>query len=151
MLTKNDHNSTQKAPKSITPQEIKSAGHSPSSGSVKSDLKQFSKSDHLGFAGAVFHGFLPPEGDLTKKLYRHKVKDFLIKISFGICSKQLLTMRNRFLIFQKPEKLNFNEFLRFKVLKTDENVVFSKKCRKTILRHAILCKKMRRKRLYYQF
>ena len=82
------------------------------------DLKHFSKSDLLGFAGAVFHGFLPPEGDLTKKLYRHKVKDFLIKISFGICSKQLLTMRNRFLILPKPEKLNFNEFLRFKGSKT---------------------------------
>ena len=32
------------------------------------DLKHFSKSDLLGFAGAVFHGFLPPEGDLTKEL-----------------------------------------------------------------------------------
>ena len=32
------------------------------------DLKHFSKSDLLGFAGAVFHGFLPPEGDLTTKL-----------------------------------------------------------------------------------
>ena len=27
------------------------------------DLKHFSKSDILGFAGAVFHGFLPPEGN----------------------------------------------------------------------------------------
>ena len=34
------------------------------------DLKHFSKSDILGFAGAVFHGFLPPEGDLATKLYR---------------------------------------------------------------------------------
>ena len=32
------------------------------------DLKHFSKSDILGFAGAVFHGFFPPEGDLTTKL-----------------------------------------------------------------------------------
>ena len=76
---------------------------------------------------------------------------FPIKINFETCSKQLLTMRNRFLILPNPEKLNFNEFLRLKVLKTDENVVFPKKCRKTILQHAILCKKMRRKRLYYQF
>ena len=52
--------------------------------------------------------------------------DFPIKISFEICSKQLLTMRNRFLILPKPEKLNFNEFLRFKVLKTDENHHFPK-------------------------
>ena len=51
---------------------------------------------------------------------------FPIKISFEICSKQLLTMRNRFLILPKPEKLNFNELLRFKVLKTDENNVFPK-------------------------
>ena len=48
---------------------------------------------------------------------------FPIKISFEICSKQLLTMRNRFLILPKPEKLNFNEFSRFKVLKTDENII----------------------------
>ena len=52
--------------------------------------------------------------------------DFPIKISFEICSKQLLTMRNRFLTLPKPEKLNFNEFLRFKVLKTDENHHFPK-------------------------
>ena len=32
------------------------------------DLKHFSKSDLLGFAGAVFHGLLPPEGDLTTEL-----------------------------------------------------------------------------------
>ena len=32
------------------------------------DLKHFSKSALLGFAGAVFHGSLPPEGDLTKEL-----------------------------------------------------------------------------------
>ena len=89
------HNSTQNAPKSIIPEDSKSAGHFPLTVSNQ-DLKHFSKSDLLGFAGAVFHGFLPPEGDLTKKLYRHKVKDFLIKISFGICSKQLLTMRNLF-------------------------------------------------------
>ena len=43
LLTKNDHNSTQKAPKSIIPQEIKSAGHSPSSGSVKSRFKALFK------------------------------------------------------------------------------------------------------------
>ena len=53
--------------------------------------------------------------------------DFPIKISFEICSKQLLTMRNRFLTLPKPEKLNFNEFLRFKVLKTDENIIFFQK------------------------
>ncbi len=35
------------------------------------------------------------------------------KISFDICSKQVLTMRNRFFILPKPQKLNLNEFLRF--------------------------------------
>ena len=69
LLTRNGHNSTQKAPKSIIPEDFKSAGHFPSSDSVKSRLKQFSRNDLLGFAGAVFHGFLPPpEGDLTTKL-----------------------------------------------------------------------------------
>ena len=42
-LTKNDLNSTQKAHKSIIPQEIKSAGHSPSSGSVKTRFKALFK------------------------------------------------------------------------------------------------------------
>ena len=43
LLTQNDHNSTQNAPKSIIPEEIKSAGHSPSSGSVKSRFKAIFK------------------------------------------------------------------------------------------------------------
>ena len=68
LLTENDHNSTQKAPKSIIPEEIKSAGHSPSSGNVESKFEAIFKSDIFGFASAVFHGFLPPEGDLTTKL-----------------------------------------------------------------------------------
>ena len=37
------HNSTQKAPKSIILEEIKSAGHSPSSGSVKTRFKALFK------------------------------------------------------------------------------------------------------------
>ena len=98
LLTKNDHNSTQKAPKSIIPEDFKSAGHFPSSDSVKSRFKALFEKWPSWIRRCCFHGFLPPEGDLTKKLYRHKVKDFLIKISFGICSKQLSTMKNRFLI-----------------------------------------------------
>ena len=42
------------------------------------DLKQFSKSDFLGFAGAVFHGFLPPEEDLTTKLTMYEKMFFMI-------------------------------------------------------------------------
>ena len=72
LLTKNDHNFTPNAPKSIIPEDFKSAGHFPPSDSVNQELKHFSKSDLLGFAGAVFHGFLPLEGDLTTKLYRQR-------------------------------------------------------------------------------
>merc|ERR1711953_940993 len=64
LLTKNDHNSTQKAPKSIIPQEIKSAGHSPSSDSVKSRLKAIFKKSPSWIRRCCFHGFLPPEGDV---------------------------------------------------------------------------------------
>ena len=74
-------------------------------------------------------------------MFRWLGNDFPIKISFEICSKQLLTMRNRFLTLPKAEKLNFNEFLRFKVLKSYQKSSFSQKCRKSILQHAILCKK----------
>ena len=56
--------------------------------------------------------------------------DFPIKISFEICSKQLLTMRNPFLTLPKAEKLNSNEFLRFKVLNAYENNVFPKNVEK---------------------
>ena len=78
LLTKNDHNSTQKAPKSIIPEDFKSAGHFPSSDSVKSRFKAIFKSDLLGFASAVFHGFLPPGGRLNheaynvRAIYKHK-------------------------------------------------------------------------------
>ena len=43
ILLLNDHNSTQKAPKSIIPEEIKSAGHSPSSDRVISRFKAIFK------------------------------------------------------------------------------------------------------------
>ena len=35
-----------------------------------------------------------------------------------------------FLILTKPEQLNFNEFLRFEGLKTDENIIFFQKMSK---------------------
>ena len=63
------HNSTQNAPKSMIPGRINKKHDIPHHLTVSNqDLKHFSKSDLLGFAGAVFHGFLPPEGDLTTKL-----------------------------------------------------------------------------------
>ena len=43
LLTKNDHNSTQNAPKSIIPEDFKSGGHFPSSDSVKSRFKAIFK------------------------------------------------------------------------------------------------------------
>ena len=43
LLTKNDHNSTQNAPKSIIPEDFKSAGHFPSSDSDKSRFKALFK------------------------------------------------------------------------------------------------------------
>ena len=42
------------------------------------DLKQFSKSDLLGFAGAVFHGFLPPGGRLNHEAYNVRTIVFMI-------------------------------------------------------------------------
>ena len=75
LLMKNDHSSTQKAPKSIIPQEIKAQDIPHHLTVSNQDLKHFSKSDLLGFASAVFHGFLPPEGDLTTQLTReHKAQ-----------------------------------------------------------------------------
>ena len=55
-------------------------------------------------------------------MFRWLGNDFPIKINFEICSKQLLTMRNRFLILPKAEKLSINEFLRFEGLKTGEKL-----------------------------
>ena len=43
----------------------------------------------------------------------------------------------------KAEKLNINEILRFEGLTTYHKLLFSQKCRKSILQHAILCKKIR--------
>ena len=66
LLTKNDRNSTQKAPKSIVPQEIKSAGHSPSSGSVETRFKALFKKWPSWIRRCCFHVFLPPEGDYSQ-------------------------------------------------------------------------------------
>ena len=60
--------------KSIIPQEIKSAGHFPSSGSVKIRFKAIKKSDLLGFAGGVFFDFCSPGGRLSCSLcFHHKM------------------------------------------------------------------------------
>ena len=51
------------------------------------------------------------------QLFRWLANDFPIKISFEICSKQLSTMKNRFLTHPKPEHLIFNELLKFETKK----------------------------------
>ena len=108
-------------------------------------------SAHQGASFGMVSSHIRKLTDFRLQYFRQLAIDFPIKMSFGICSKELLTMRNRFLILPKPEKLHFYEFLRFEGLKTFQKSSFSKKCRKSILQHAILCKKIRRKRLYYQF
>ena len=65
-------------------------------GGVKEDVPaDFEKNTIFGFSGFA------------------KIIDFPSKISIDICSKQLWTMRNRFLIVGKAGKLKFNELLRF--------------------------------------
>ena len=108
-------------------------------------------SAHQGASFGMVSSHIRKLTDFRLQYFRQLAIDFPIKMSFGICSKELLTMRNRFLILPKPEKLNLNKFLRFEGLKTFQKSSFSKKWRKSILRHAILCRKIRRKRLYYQF
>ncbi len=58
--------------KSIIPQEIKSARHSPSSGSIKTKFKTIKKSDILGFAGGVFID-LCPGGQLNHEALQTKI------------------------------------------------------------------------------
>ena len=51
---------------------------------------------------------------------------FPTKISFDICSRQALSMRNSFFMFPKPEQLNYSDF--FNVLNVEH---FSPKITKT--------------------
>ena len=46
---------------------------------------------------------------------------FKTKISLDICSKEVLTMRNRFFILPKPQKLNYNEFSFFSTNRVTTN------------------------------
>ena len=74
------------------------------------DLKHFSKSDLLGFAGAVFHGFLPPEGDLTTKL-----------------TKKLTLLTPKSDIFEKVYTSDPKSDILEKAYTSDEQMIFSKK------------------------
>ena len=70
LLTKSDHNSTQKAPKSIIPQEIKSAGHSPSSDSFKARVKVIFKK--VTFLDSQVPWTFAPGGRLSYEAYKVK-------------------------------------------------------------------------------
>ena len=69
LLTKNDHNSTQNAPKSIIPEEIKSAGHFPSSDSVKSRFKALFKKWPSWICICCFSWIFAPRGRLNHEAY----------------------------------------------------------------------------------
>ena len=84
------HNSTQNAPKSMIPGRIKKSTTFPIIWQSNQDLKHFSKSDLFGFASAVFHGFLPLEGDLTTKLTMQE------QLFFMISKTQYLTLGPKF-------------------------------------------------------
>ena len=77
-LTKNDHISTQKTPKSIIPQEIKSAGHSPSSGSVKSRFKAIFKKWPSWIRRCCFSWIFAPGGRLNHGAYDVRTIVFMI-------------------------------------------------------------------------
>ena len=79
---------------SIIPEDLESSRRDLAFGSVKTRFKAILKKSMFGL-GFACHG------------------RFQAKISFDICSKEVLTMRNRFFILPKPQKLNYNEFLRF--------------------------------------
>ena len=78
LLTKNDLNSTQKAPKSIIPEDFKSAGHSPSSDSVKSRFKAIFKKWPSWIRICCFSWIFAPGGRLNheaynvRTIYKHK-------------------------------------------------------------------------------
>ena len=78
---------------SIIPEDLETSRRDLAFGSVKTRFKAILKKSIFGL-GFACHG------------------RFQTKISFDICSKDVLTIRNRF-ILPKPEKLNYNDFLRF--------------------------------------
>ena len=77
----------------IIPQDLETSRRDLAFGSVKTRFKAIS-SFFVGL-GFACHG------------------RFQAQISFDICSKEVLTMINRFFILPKPEKLSLNVFLRF--------------------------------------
>ena len=87
-------------------------------------------SAHQGASFGMVSSHIRKLTDFRLQYFRQLAIDFPIKMSFGICSKELLTMRNRFLILPKPKKLHLNEFLKFNVCKTFQKSLFFQKVSK---------------------
>ena len=77
LLTKNDHNSTQKTPKSI-PEDFKSAGQFPSSDSVKSRFKALFKKWPSWIRRCCFSWIFAPGGRLNHEAYNVRTIVFMI-------------------------------------------------------------------------
>ena len=72
------HNSTQNAPKSIIPQEIKSGGQFPSSDSVKSRFKAIFKKCPSWIRRCCFSRIFAPGGRLNHEAYNVRTIVFMI-------------------------------------------------------------------------
>ena len=68
-------------------------------------------SAHQGASFGMVSSHFRKMTDFRLQYFRQLAIDFPIKIRFGICSKQLLAMKNRFLTLPKSEKLHFVEFM----------------------------------------
>ena len=78
---------------STIPEDLETSRRDLAFGSVKTQFKAILNKYLLGL-GFACHG------------------RFQAKISFDICSKEVLIMRNRFFILPKPEKLNYNKLFK---------------------------------------
>ena len=76
-------------------------------------------SAHQGASFGMVSSHIWKNTDFRLQYFVQLAIDFPIKISFGICSKQLLAMKNRFLTLPKSETLHFDEFLTIWLLKSN--------------------------------
>ena len=67
-------------------------------------------SAHQGASFGMVSSHIRKNTDFRLQYFMQLAIDFPIKISFGICSKQLLAMKNSFLTLPKSETLHFDEF-----------------------------------------
>ena len=85
LLTKNDHNSTQKTPKSIIP-ESKKVGHSPSSDSVKSRFKALFKKCPSWIRRCCFSWIFAPRERLNQGAYKKDYTSDPRNVTTLLCS-----------------------------------------------------------------